>query len=147
MSYFSTKHFSNEWGLSVKIIQKYCKDGQIPGCRKTGGKWEIPSEALRPVSKSNIPFLLMYYNCIQTEFDVRTTNIPYIQKFIALDYGAEARKYLIQMGYMNKIGACTPAGIAMMNRALSKQQKIALGKWVVENIPQYLQFLPYFFGG
>ena len=113
----------------------------------TGRKWQIPDASIKPVGKKSIPFLLMYYNCIQTGLDIRTTNIPYIQKFIALDYSAQARSFLIQMDYMDKDGICTPAGIEMMEKELTKQQRIALGKWAFNNIPQYLQFLPYFLGG
>ena len=149
MSYHSTKYFAEKWGVTESTVCRYCRDGKIPKARKCPktkkrGKWEVPSEALRPVPKRTIPFLLMYYNCLQTNFDVRTTNVPYIQRFIALDYSAEARNFLVQMGYINEVGACTPAGFKMMNRELEKQHGIKLVKWFSENAPEVLKFLPYF---
>lgn len=37
-----------EWGLSVRTINNFCKQGKLPGAIKLKGSWQIPEEAKKP---------------------------------------------------------------------------------------------------
>ena len=37
-----------EWGLSIRSINNFCKQGKIPGATKVKGSWQIPDDAKKP---------------------------------------------------------------------------------------------------
>ena len=37
-----------EWGLSVRTINNFCKQGKIPGAIKVNRCWQIPDDAEKP---------------------------------------------------------------------------------------------------
>lgn len=49
MDDFSTiKETAERWDLTPRRVQKMCADGRIPGARKFGRDWAIPSTAEKP---------------------------------------------------------------------------------------------------
>lgn len=39
---------AEEWGVSVRAVNQFCKSGKIPGAIKDGKSWAIPDDAARP---------------------------------------------------------------------------------------------------
>ena len=37
-----------EWGLSLRTVNHFCKQGKIPGAIKWKGSWQIPDDAKKP---------------------------------------------------------------------------------------------------
>lgn len=37
-----------EWGLSIRTINNFCKQGKIPGTIKVNSRWQIPDDAKKP---------------------------------------------------------------------------------------------------
>lgn len=37
-----------EWGVSIRSVNNFCKQGKIPGAIKIKGRWQIPDEAKKP---------------------------------------------------------------------------------------------------
>ena len=37
-----------EWGLSIRTINNFCKQGKIPGAIKVNSRWQIPDDAKKP---------------------------------------------------------------------------------------------------
>ena len=37
-----------EWGLSIRTINNFCKQGKLPGAIKLKGSWQIPDDAKKP---------------------------------------------------------------------------------------------------
>ncbi|MGL6201178.1 MAG: helix-turn-helix domain-containing protein [Lachnospiraceae bacterium] len=48
MEFMSAKDKAEEWGISIRRVQKYCEQGRIAGVQRLGKIWLIPKEALRP---------------------------------------------------------------------------------------------------
>ncbi len=48
MEYITIKEASEKWNLSVRRIQDICKAEMIPGVKKYGHSWAIPSDAEKP---------------------------------------------------------------------------------------------------
>ncbi|MCF0262219.1 MAG: response regulator [Sphaerochaetaceae bacterium] len=42
------KDKAEEWGLTVRRVQMFCKDGEIPEARKVNGQWVVPEDTKRP---------------------------------------------------------------------------------------------------
>lgn len=42
------KEKSLEWGLSLRTINHFCKQGKIPGAVKVNHRWQIPDDAKKP---------------------------------------------------------------------------------------------------
>ena len=50
MDDFSTiKEIAEKWNLTTRRVQKMCSEGKIPGTRKFGRAWAIPSDAEKPI--------------------------------------------------------------------------------------------------
>lgn len=49
MDYVSAKEKSEEWGISLRRVQKLCEQGRVQGIQRLGKIWLIPKEAKRPV--------------------------------------------------------------------------------------------------
>lgn len=45
----SCKQIAQEWNLSERTVNDLCKKGKISGAVKSGRKWQIPDNAVRPV--------------------------------------------------------------------------------------------------
>ena len=45
----SAKEAAEKWGIHIRIVQRYCIDGCIPGAHKYGNNWLIPEGAEKPV--------------------------------------------------------------------------------------------------
>ena len=50
MADVGTKEMSKRWGYAQKTIEKWCRDGLIPGATqdKKGSPWHIPKDAKCP---------------------------------------------------------------------------------------------------
>ncbi len=46
--YKTIKETAEQWGISVRRIQKMCEDQRIPGVVKFGRDWAIPNDAEKP---------------------------------------------------------------------------------------------------
>ena len=44
----SCKDKAKEWGVSVRSVMNFCKDGKIPGALKIGRQWQMPDDAEKP---------------------------------------------------------------------------------------------------
>ena len=49
MEYMTIKETAEKWGLSVRRIQEICEMNKIPGIKKFGNVWAIPTDAEKPV--------------------------------------------------------------------------------------------------
>ena len=45
----SVEEIAIKWGVSVRCVQEYCRNGRIPGAAKTSGVWMIPENAVKPM--------------------------------------------------------------------------------------------------
>ena len=43
MAYISVREAAAAWGVSERLVQRYCAQGRIAGARKFGVSWEIPA--------------------------------------------------------------------------------------------------------
>ena len=48
MNYISVREAAQRWQVSLRLAQRYCAQGRIPGARKIGGSWAVPEEAEKP---------------------------------------------------------------------------------------------------
>lgn len=48
MEYMTAKEAAGKWKISQRLVQRYCAEGRIAGCRKFGWSWEIPRTATKP---------------------------------------------------------------------------------------------------
>ncbi len=48
MDYISVKQAALSWGISERVVQRYCTNGRIPNAAKFGGAWLIPADAKKP---------------------------------------------------------------------------------------------------
>lgn len=48
MEYMSTSDAAKKWGVHIRVVQEYCKDNRVPGARKYGVSWMLPSNAKKP---------------------------------------------------------------------------------------------------
>jgi len=53
MDVISAKEASEKWGIHIRMVQRYCIEGKIPGAEKHGNNWLIPLEAKKPTSSKN----------------------------------------------------------------------------------------------
>ena len=49
MDYITIKEAAEKWNLSVRRVQDICKAEMVPGIKKFGHSWAIPSDAERPI--------------------------------------------------------------------------------------------------
>lgn len=49
MDYVSAEQIANEWGVSSRRVTVLCSESRIPGARKLGKVWLIPSDAPKPL--------------------------------------------------------------------------------------------------
>lgn len=51
MDYITIKQAAAKWGIGVRQVQNYCKNGDIEGVIRFNGVWAIPDSAFKPVSR------------------------------------------------------------------------------------------------
>jgi len=49
--YYTARKASEAWGVSVRMISKYCTNGEIEGAQKLGNMWIIPRDAKKPADR------------------------------------------------------------------------------------------------
>ncbi len=69
----TVQEFAEEYNLTQATVYKYCKHGKIDGAKKVAGKWIIPDDAIKPLTKKQMRqmllSLLMYKNNPAAGFD------------------------------------------------------------------------------
>ena len=48
MEYITVREAAEKWNISLRLAQKLCIEGRIPGAQKFGSTWAIPAGADRP---------------------------------------------------------------------------------------------------
>lgn len=48
MEYITVREAAEKWNISLRLAQKLCTEGRIPGAQKFGSTWAIPAGADRP---------------------------------------------------------------------------------------------------
>ena len=54
MDYMTAQQAANKWGVSLRWVQVYLKDGRINGAVRFGHVWMIPNDAEKPVDPRKI---------------------------------------------------------------------------------------------
>ena len=49
MDYITARQAAEKWGVSLRWVQVYLKDGRIDGAIRFGRDWMIPKDAKKPV--------------------------------------------------------------------------------------------------
>ena len=52
MDYLTATEFSKKWGITSRMVARYCETGRIVGAHKKGKTWLIP--AFKVISKAII---------------------------------------------------------------------------------------------
>ncbi len=63
MEYLSAKEASEKWGINIRTVQRLCKEGQIPGAKKYGTGWLLPSTLPRPNDRRRAGSHTRYLGC------------------------------------------------------------------------------------
>lgn len=56
MEYISIHEISKKWNMKERKVTGLCRDNRIPGARKKGKVWLIPSDSLKPLDKRTKEF-------------------------------------------------------------------------------------------
>lgn len=48
MDYITVREAAKKWNISLRLAQKLCTEGRIPGAQKFGSAWAIPADADKP---------------------------------------------------------------------------------------------------
>ena len=48
MRYITAEEAARRWGVTTRLVQRYCKQGRIAGAEKLGGSWRIPEGTVKP---------------------------------------------------------------------------------------------------
>lgn len=48
MQYITAEEAARRWGVTSRLVQRYCKQGRIAGAEKLGGSWRIPEGTVKP---------------------------------------------------------------------------------------------------
>ncbi len=48
MLYITAEDAARRWGVTTRLVQRYCKQGRIAGAEKLGGSWRIPEGTVKP---------------------------------------------------------------------------------------------------
>ena len=46
--YLSVKETAEKWGISVRRVNQYIREGRVPECEKLETVWEVPEDAAKP---------------------------------------------------------------------------------------------------
>lgn len=63
MEYLSAKEASEKWGINIRTVQRLCKEGQVPGAKKYGTGWLLPSTLPRPTDRRRSGSRSRYLGC------------------------------------------------------------------------------------
>lgn len=63
MEYVSVKEKAEEWSLTERQIQYYCKQLKIEGAIKKSGVWLVPSDAKNPAKNKKLRLLSLFSGC------------------------------------------------------------------------------------
>lgn len=55
MSYITVQEAAEKWGVSERLVRRYCAQNRIPGLVQYDGIWQIPEDAERPAPKTREP--------------------------------------------------------------------------------------------
>lgn len=48
MSYITVQEAAKKWGISERLVRRYCAEGRIPDLAQYDGIWQIPEDAAKP---------------------------------------------------------------------------------------------------
>ena len=48
MDYITVREAAEKWNISLRLAQKFCTEGRIPGAQNFGSTWAIPADADKP---------------------------------------------------------------------------------------------------
>ena len=48
MSYITVQEAAKKWGISERLVRRYCAEGRISDLEQYGGVWQIPDDAQKP---------------------------------------------------------------------------------------------------
>ena len=48
MSYITVQEAAKKWGISERLVRRYCAEGRIPDLAQYDGIWQIPEDADKP---------------------------------------------------------------------------------------------------
>ena len=48
MEWITAVEAAQRWGVTTRLVQRYCKQGRIAGAEKLGGSWRIPEGTVKP---------------------------------------------------------------------------------------------------
>ncbi len=48
------KEMAEIWGISERRVTEFCKNGKIPGAKKTGKQWQIPDDSQKPIDGRSV---------------------------------------------------------------------------------------------
>ena len=51
MDFVTAKEKAEEWGISLRRVQRFCEQDRIAGIRRLGKVWAIPRDARRPCDR------------------------------------------------------------------------------------------------
>ena len=69
MGFETAKEAAERLGCTVRAVQKWANEGKLPGAKKQGRDWMIPSNAVKPSDFktdediSNMPYPILYSCC------------------------------------------------------------------------------------
>ena len=46
--YMTVAEAAEQWGVHVRVVQRYCASGKIPGALNVTDRWLIPRNAVKP---------------------------------------------------------------------------------------------------
>ena len=46
--YITAQEIAEEWGVSKRMVIRYCVAGRLPGAIKSAGRWFIPRNTVKP---------------------------------------------------------------------------------------------------
>ena len=72
MEYISIHEISEKWKMKERKVTAFCREDRIPGAKKVGKTWMIPSDALIPLDKRTKD-----YEEYQYEVKEEKSTIPY----------------------------------------------------------------------
>ena len=80
MEYLTVREISERWNMKERKVTALCRDNRIPGVRKDGNTWLVPSDAMMPMDKRT------------REYDESISNIGVVESTISYtSSGAERR--------------------------------------------------------
>jgi predicted site-specific integrase-resolvase len=47
--YMTAAEAAEQWGVHIRVVQRYCATGKIPGSINAHGRWFIPRDVNKPV--------------------------------------------------------------------------------------------------